>query len=240
MEKVQSYISENKQRFLDELLDFLRIPSISADSKYKGDVLRAAEWLSAELARIGMDGVSVIPTSGHPVVYGEKIIDASAPTILVYGHYDVQPPDPLDLWKSPPFEPEIRDEKIYARGACDDKGQLYMHVKAMEAMLATNSMACNVKVMFEGEEEVGSENLGTFLQENADRLKADVILISDTSLIANDVPSITTGLRGLSYVEVEVTGPNKDLHSGVYGGAVANPANVLCDMIASLHDADRR
>ncbi len=239
MDAVQQFIASNRQRFLDELLDFLRIPSISADTQYKGDVLRAAEWLSAELERIGMDGVEIIPTAGHPIVFGHKIVSASVPTILIYGHYDVQPPDPLDLWTSPPFEPQIRDEKIYARGSCDDKGQLYMHVKALEAMLASNDLPCNVKVMFEGEEEVGSANLGTFLESHKDRLGADVILVSDTSIIANDVPSITTGLRGLSYVEVEVTGPNKDLHSGVYGGAVANPANVLCSMIASLHDENR-
>ncbi len=239
MQAVQSYIQTHRQRFLDELLDFLRIPSISADTKYKEDVLRAAGWLSQELKRIGMDGVEIIPTKGHPVVYAEKQVSADYPTILVYGHYDVQPPDPLNLWNSPPFEPVIRDEKIWARGSCDDKGQLYMHVKAIESMLATNQLPCNVKLMFEGEEEVGSSNLGSFLEANKARLGADVILVSDTSIIANDVPSITTGLRGLSYVEVEVTGPNKDLHSGVYGGAVANPVNVLCQMIASLHDENR-
>ena len=239
MEAVQNYIQANRQRFLDELFEFLRIPSVSADTKFKDDVLRAAGWLSDELKRIGMEQVEVVPTKGHPIVYGEKIISGDLPTILVYGHYDVQPPDPLNLWTSPPFEPVIRDEKIYARGSCDDKGQLYMHVKAIEAMLAQNQLACNVKLMFEGEEEVGSVNLGHFLEANKARLTADVILVSDTSIIANDVPSITTGLRGLSYVEVEVTGPNKDLHSGVFGGAVANPANILCSMIASLHDADR-
>lgn len=239
MEAVQGYIQANRQRFLDELFDFLRIPSISADTKYKDDVLRAATWLSEELKRVGMDGVEIVPTKGHPIVYGEKKVSDTLPTILVYGHYDVQPPDPLNLWTSPPFEPVIRDEKIYARGSCDDKGQLYMHVKAIEAMLASGQLACNVKVMFEGEEEVGSVNLGYFLESHKARLGADVILVSDTSIIANDVPSITTGLRGLSYVEVEVTGPNKDLHSGVFGGAVGNPANILCDMISSLHDADR-
>lgn len=239
MEAVQQYIQTNKQRFLDELLDFLRIPSISADTKYKGDVLKAADWLKAELTRIGMEKVEIVPTAGHPVVYAEKMVSDSIPTILIYGHYDVQPPDPLNLWTSPPFEPVVKDEKIWARGSCDDKGQLYMHVKALEAMLSTGNMPCNVKVMFEGEEEVGSANLGTFLEARKEQLKADVILVSDTSIIANDVPSITTGLRGLSYLEVEVTGPNRDLHSGVYGGAVANPCNVLCQMIASLHDADR-
>lgn len=239
MEAVQSYISQNKDRFLQELIDFLKIPSISADTKYKDDVQKAAVWLSDELKRIGMDGVEIIPTKGHPIVYAEKKVDTQKPTILIYGHYDVQPPDPLNLWNSPPFEPVIKDEKIYARGACDDKGQIYMHVKAIEAMLASNALPCNVKIMFEGEEEVGSANLGDFLKEYKSRLSADVILVSDTSIIANDVPSITTGLRGLSYVEVEVVGPNKDLHSGVYGGAVANPVNVLCSMIASLHDENR-
>lgn len=239
MEAVQNYIQTNRQRFLDELLEFLRIPSVSADTKYKDDVLKAAGWLSNELKRIGMEGVEIVPTKGHPVVIGHKHVSDAVPTILVYGHYDVQPADPLNLWNSPPFEPVIKDDKIWARGSCDDKGQLYMHVKALESMLATNALSCNVKVMFEGEEEVGSANLGTFLEENKNRLAADVILVSDTSIIANDVPSITTGLRGLSYMEVEVTGPNKDLHSGVYGGAVANPANVLCTMIASMHDENR-
>lgn len=239
MEAVQKYIKENSQRFLDELLEFLRIPSISADTKHKEDVLKAATWLSNELKRIGMEGVEIIPTKGHPVVYGEKKTSGDAPTILIYGHYDVQPADPLNLWNSPPFEPVIKDEKIWARGSCDDKGQLYMHVKAIEAMIASGELPCNVKVMFEGEEEVGSVHLGEFLKSNKDRLGANVILVSDTSIIANDVPSITTGLRGLSYVEVEVTGPNKDLHSGVYGGAVANPCNILCDMISSLHDTSR-
>lgn len=240
MEAVQQYIQTHRDRFLNELLDFLRIPSISADTKYKDDVLKAAQWLSAELKRIGLEGVEIVPTSGHPVVIGHKTVSENAPTILIYGHYDVQPPDPLDLWASPPFEPVIKDEKIWARGSCDDKGQLYMHVKAIEAMIAADQLPCNVKVMFEGEEEVGSANLGDFLRANKEKLAADVILVSDTSIIANDVPSITTGLRGLSYLEVEVTGPNKDLHSGVYGGAVANPCNVLCTMIASLHDEQRR
>ncbi len=239
METVQKYIQANRQRFLDELLEFLRIPSISADTSHKEDVLKAATWLSNELKRIGMEGVEIIPTKGHPVVFGEKKVSVDVPTILVYGHYDVQPVDPLNLWNSPPFEPVIKDEKIWARGSCDDKGQVYMHVKALEAMIAEDQLTCNVKVIFEGEEEVGSVNLGDFLNANKEKLGADVILVSDTSIIANDVPSITTGLRGLSYVEVEVTGPNKDLHSGVYGGAVANPCNILCTMIASLHDADR-
>ncbi len=239
MEAVQGYIQANRQRFLDELVEFLKIPSISADTKHKDDVLRAAQWLSAELTRIGLTGVEIVPTKGHPVVYGEKIVSENAPTILIYGHYDVQPVDPLNLWNSPPFEPVIKDEKIWARGSCDDKGQLYMHVKAIEAMIASDQLPCNVKVMFEGEEEVGSVNLGEFLDAYKAKLGADVILVSDTSIIANDVPSITTGLRGLCYMEVEVVGPNKDLHSGVYGGAVANPCNILCTMIASLHDENR-
>lgn len=239
METVQKYIKANHQRFLDELLEFLRIPSISADTKHQGDVLKAATWLSNELTRIGMENVEIIPTKGHPVVFAEKKISDDAPTVLVYGHYDVQPVDPLNLWTSPPFEPVVKDEKIWARGSCDDKGQVYMHVKALEAMIAENALTCNVKVIFEGEEEVGSVHLGDFLEANKHKLSADVVLVSDTSIIANDVPSITTGLRGLSYMEVEVTGPNKDLHSGVYGGAVANPCNILCTMIASLHDENR-
>jgi len=237
-----SYIEDNKQRFLDELLDLLRIPSVSADSKHKNDVLKAAEFVASKLREAGADDVEVCPTAGHPIVYGEKMIDPSLPTVLVYGHYDVQPPDPLDLWESPPFEPVIKQTElhpegaIYARGACDDKGQMYMHVKAFEVMMKTNTLACNVKFMLEGEEEVGSENLGHFLKENINKLSADVVLISDTAMIANDTPSIDVGLRGLSYMEVEVVGPNRDLHSGVYGGAVANPANILAKMIASMHD----
>jgi len=236
MSQIKSYIDQNKDRFLNELLDLLRIPSVSADPKYKNDVLRTAEEVKKRLVEAGADKVEVCPTKGYPIVYGEKFLDAKLPTVLVYGHYDVQPADPLDLWTSPPFEPVIKDEKIYARGACDDKGQMYMHVKAFETMLKTNSMTCNVKFMIEGEEEVGSDNLGSFVAANKERLKADIILISDTAMIANDIPSIDTGLRGLSYLEVEVTGPNRDLHSGVYGGAVANPINILCKMIASMHD----
>ncbi|HLP21785.1 MAG TPA: dipeptidase, partial [Chitinophagales bacterium] len=231
---------QNKERFLNELLDLLRIPSISADEKYAGDVNKAAEFVSEQLKKAGADKVEVIATKGYPVVYGEKIIDAKLPTVLVYGHYDVQPADPLDLWNSPPFEPVVKDGNIYARGACDDKGQMYMHVKAFEMMMKNNSLPCNVKFMIEGEEEVGSVHLEQFANEYKDKIKADVILISDTSMISNEQPSITTGLRGLSYLEVEVTGPNRDLHSGVYGGAVANPINVLCDMIASMHDENHR
>lgn len=236
MEKVKEYIHSNKDRFLNELMELLRIPSVSADSKYKGEVQRAAEFVKTSLEKAGADKVEVCPTKGHPIVYGEKIVDASLPTILVYGHYDVQPADPLELWHSPPFEPVIKDEKIYARGSCDDKGQFYMHVKAFESMMKHQALPCNIKFLIEGEEEVGSSNLGEFVRNNKPRLKADVILVSDTSMLANDIPSITVGLRGLSYVEVEVTGPNRDLHSGVYGGAVPNPIQVLSSMISSMKD----
>ena len=236
MENVQSYIESNKDRFLEELFDLLRIPSVSADPAYAADVHRTADFIKDKLVAAGADNVEVCQTAGYPIVYGEKMVDPSLPTVLVYGHYDVQPPDPLDLWTTPAFEPTIRDRKIYARGACDDKGQMYMHIKAFEAMMENNALACNVKIMIEGEEEVGSSNLGIFVEANKERLAADVILVSDTSMIANDVPSISVGLRGLSYVEVEVTGPNRDLHSGVYGGAVGNPINALSKMIASMHD----
>ena len=237
---IQSYIQSNQDRFLSELFELLRIPSVSADSRHKGDVRKAAEYVAQKLTEAGADSVQLMETKGHPIVFGEKIVDPAKPTVLVYGHYDVQPPDPLDLWKTPPFEPTVRDGNIYARGACDDKGQFYMHIKAFEIMMKHKLLSCNVKFMIEGEEEVGSDNLGTFVKENKAKLKADVILISDTSLISLDQPSITAGLRGLSYMEVEVTGPNRDLHSGVYGGAVANPANVLSKMIASLHDENGR
>jgi len=237
---VKEYIQSNQQRFLDELFELLRIPSVSADSKHKNDVRKAAEYVVKKLKDAGADTVELCETKGHPIVYGEKIIDSKLPTVLVYGHYDVQPADPINLWTSPPFEPVIKDGKIYARGSCDDKGQFYMHIKAFEAMMKLNQLPCNIKFMIEGEEEVGSDNLGIFVKENANKLKADVILISDTSIISLDSPSITVGLRGLSYVEVEVTGPNRDLHSGVYGGAVANPANILSKMIASLHDDQGR
>ena len=233
---MNNYIKQNRDKFLNELLDLLRIPSVSADSKYKPDMLKAAEYVRDRMKEAGADRVEIFETPGHPVVYGEKIIDSSLPTVLVYGHYDVQPADPLELWNSPPFEPVIKNDRIYARGACDDKGQFYMHIKALETMLATDSLTCNIKMMIEGEEEIGSSHLETFVKENRDLLKCDTILISDTSIIANDVPSIETGLRGLTYVEVEVVGANRDLHSGVYGGGVANPINVLCEMIASLKD----
>ena len=242
MQEVMTYINENKERFLNELLDLLRIPSVSANPAHKDDMIRMAQAVQDHLIKAGADKAKIHETKGHPIVYGEKIIDASAPTVLVYGHYDVQPPDPLDLWDSPPFEPVIKktdihpEGAIFARGSCDDKGQLFMHVKAFEALTVTDRLSCNVKFLLEGEEEVGSDNLEEFCRTYADMLSCDVILISDTSIISNDVPSISTGLRGLSYVEVEVTGPNKDLHSGVYGGAVANPINVLARMIASLKD----
>jgi hypothetical protein len=236
---IQPYIDQNKDRFLSELFDFLRIPSISADPAFKADVRKTAEFVQGELIKAGAENVVLEETAGNPIVYGEKIIDPSLPTVLVYGHYDVQPSVPDELWISPPFEPEIRDGNIYARGACDDKGQVYMHVKAFETMMQTGTLRCNVKFMIEGEEEVGSANLGIYVKSHKEKLKADVILISDTGLIANDVPSIDVGLRGLSYLQVEVTGPNIDLHSGIYGGAVANPINVLCTLIASLHDENR-
>ncbi|MBU6191564.1 MAG: dipeptidase [Bacteroidetes bacterium] len=240
MNKTQQFIEENRQRLLDELFDLLRIPSVSANPDFSEDVFEAAQFVADRLIEAGADHVEVCPTAGYPVVYGERIVDPALPTVLVYGHYDVQPADPYELWHSPPFEPEIRDGKIYARGACDDKGQVYMHVKAFEYMMRYDALPCNIKFMIEGEEEVGSANLATFIVENRERLRADVVLISDTSMIANDVPSIDAGLRGLSYVEVEVTGPNRDLHSGVYGGAVTNPINALCGMIAQMHDAQGR
>ena len=242
MNSVNTYIKENKQRFLDELIALLKIPSISADKAYEKQVLLTADFVMDSLKKAGCDKVESCETPGYPIIYGEKIIDDKLPTVLVYGHYDVQPADPIDLWGSPPFEPVIKKTEIhpegaiFARGSCDDKGQMYMHVKALEYMTKTGNLPCNVKFMIEGEEEVGSESLSWFVPRNVEKLKNDVILISDTGMIANDIPSITTGLRGLSYVEVEVTGPNRDLHSGLYGGAVANPINILTKMIASLHD----
>ncbi len=233
---IKDYIQTNKNRFLDELFELLRISSVSADPNYKNEVFKTAELVKEKLIAAGADNVKICPTAGFPIVYGEKIIDAKLPTVLVYGHYDVQPADPIELWHSNPFEPIIKDEKIYARGACDDKGQMYMHVKAFEIMMQTNSLPCNIKFMIEGEEEIGSENLAVFVKQNKKKLAADIILISDTGIVANDTPSITVGLRGLSYIEVEVAGPNRDLHSGLYGGAVANPINILCEMIAKLKD----
>ena len=242
MNSIKDYIENNKERFLGELVELLKIPSVSADSAFEKDVYKTAEMVKDRLEKAGCDTVEICQTDGYPIVYGEKLVDPTLPTILVYGHYDVQPADPIELWTSPPFEPVIKttdkhpEGAIFARGACDDKGQMYMHVKALEFMTSTDQLPCNVKFMIEGEEEVGSVNLGVFVKNNQEKLKNDVILISDTGMIANDIPSITTGLRGLSYVEVEVTGPNRDLHSGLYVGAVANPINVLTKMIASLHD----
>ncbi|WP_299260560.1 dipeptidase [uncultured Aquimarina sp.] len=242
MQNTKSYVQEHKDRFINELLELLKIPSISADSAYEKDVIKTADEIKKSLENAGCDLVEICETPGYPIVYGEKMINPDLPTVLVYGHYDVQPPDPIDLWDSPPFEPVIKKTElhpegaIFARGSCDDKGQMYMHVKAMELMTKTDQLPCNVKFMIEGEEEVGSNSLSWFVERNQEKLSNDVILISDTGMIAKDVPSITTGLRGLSYVEVEVTGPNRDLHSGLYGGAVANPINILTKMIASLHD----
>ena len=234
----QAYQDQHKERYLAELLDLLRIPSISARSEHKADMQKCAVAVRQHLVQAGVDKAEVYPTDGHPVVYGEKIIDKTKPTVLVYGHYDVQPPDPLELWHSGPFDPVIRDGKIYARGSADDKGQFFMHVKAFEMMAATDTLATNVKFIIEGEEEIGSPNLATFVKTHKDLLKADVILISDTAMLSLDTPSIDIGVRGLSYIEVEVTGPNRDLHSGVYGGTVANPITILAKMIASCHDAN--
>lgn len=236
MQAWKEYQSANKDRFLNELLALLRIPSVSANSAHKNDMINCAEAVKKSLLEAGADKAEVYVTDGHPVVYGEKMIDPSKPTVLVYGHYDVQPPDPLELWNSGPFDPVIKDGKIFARGACDDKGQFYMHVKALETMVKTNSLTTNIKFIIEGEEEIGSPNLAKFVALNKDLLRADVILISDTAMISMDNPSIDIGVRGLSYIEVEVTGANRDLHSGVYGGAVANPITMLAKMIASCHD----
>ncbi len=240
MEKLNAFIEENKDRFIEELFGLIRIPSVSSKSEHKPDMQRATEYIKKSLLDAGADKAEVIATEGHPVVYAERIIDPSLPVVMVYGHYDVQPAEPLELWKSPPFEPEIRDGKIWGRGADDDKGQLFMHVKAFEYLVNNDKLPCNVKFMIEGEEEIGSPSLGKFCEANSDKLKCDVILVSDTSMIGRDAPSITTGLRGLSYMEVEVTGPNRDLHSGLYGGAVVNPVNVLAKMIASLTDENNR
>lgn len=242
MSTLNSYISKNKDRFLEELFALLRSPSVSTDPKHKDDILTTARAVKNYLEAAGAENAELCETPGNPVVYADKTIDENLPTVLVYGHYDVQPPDPMELWDTPPFEPEIRetaihpDGAIFARGACDDKGQMFMHIKAMETMMQNDALPCNVKFMIEGEEEIGSEHLGWFVERNHKKLKNDVILISDTSMVAKDIPSITTGLRGLSYMEVEITGPNRDLHSGLYGGAVANPINTLANMIASLTD----
>lgn len=246
MSDTQSYIQQNKQRFLDELIELLKIASISADPAYNQDVLNCADAVAKHLANAGADQVEICETKGYPVVYGEKIINPELPTVLVYGHYDVQPADPLELWESGPFEPMVKKTElhpegaVFARGSADDKGQFFMHVKAFEAMMKTNSLPCNIKFIIEGEEEVGSVSLAGFLEENKEKLSCDVILISDTHIYSNEQPTVTTGLRGLSYMEVEVEGPNRDLHSGLYGGAVPNPINVLAEMIAKLHDEEGR
>ncbi len=233
---MNAYIEKNKERFLDELFEIIRIPSVSSQSEHRDDMLKAARAVKRSLEDAGVDRAEIMPTSGHPVIYAEKLTNPSLPTVLVYGHYDVQPVEPLDLWVSPPFEPEVRNGRIYARGADDDKGQFFMHVKALEIMNRTGNLPCNVKFMIEGEEEIGSSSLRPFCEAHKDMLRADIILVSDTTMIASDIPSITVGLRGLSYLQVEVTGPNRDLHSGLYGGAVANPVNVLAGMIASMTD----
>ena len=240
MDNIKEYVKTNKDRFLEELFELIRIPSISSIAEHKPDMVKAAEYWRDSILKAGADKAEVMQSEGNPVVYGEKMIGEDKPTVLVYGHYDVMPVDPIELWKSKPFEPEIRDGKIWARGADDDKGQAFMHAKAFELMVKTNSLNCNVKFMIEGEEEIGSPSLGKWCEQNKEMLKADIILVSDTGMIASDIPSITTGLRGLAFMEVEVTGPNKDLHSGIFGGAVANPANVLAKMIASLTDENNK
>ncbi len=240
MEDLKQYIQQNSDRFIEELFGLLRIPSISSQSEHKADMYRAAEYWKQVLLAAGADRVEIYDTPGNPVTYGERIVDPAKPTVLVYAHMDVMPVDPIDLWTSNPFEPEIRDGKIYARGADDDKGQSFMHAKAFEYLAKTGQLPCNVKFMIEGEEEVGSPNLEAFCREHTEMLKADIILVSDTGMIAPNIPSITVGLRGLAYLEVEVTGPNRDLHSGLFGGAVANPINILSKMIASLHDEKNR
>ena len=234
MEQTQNNIQEGKEQFLKDLIELLRIPSVSADTNHNDDTRSCAEWVKSSMQSIGLQNTKIYETAGHPVVFGEFIKDASLPTVLIYGHYDVQPPDPLELWTSPPFEPVVKNEKIYARGAADDKGQFYMYFAAIKSMIKANEVPCNIKVLIEGEEEVGSENLEEFVLKNKDLLSNDVILISDTHMISNEHPSITAGLKGLAYMEIELTGPNRDLHSGTFGGSVGNPINILCKMIASL------
>ena len=239
-------LTTDQKRYLDEWMSFLKIPSVSADPSFNSEVAAAAAWVKDALDKVGCSHTEIIPTAGHPIVYGEHLIDPKLPTVLVYGHYDVQPPDPVDLWDSPPFEPVIKttplhpEGAVFARGACDDKGQMFMHIKAFEVMKKEGLLGCNIKFMIEGEEEVGSDHLEDFVKNNKTKLACDVILISDTGMISREQPSISTGLRGLSYMEVTVTGPNRDLHSGLYGGAVANPINVLCEMISKMHDDQKR
>jgi acetylornithine deacetylase/succinyl-diaminopimelate desuccinylase-like protein len=239
-------LNSDQKRFLNEWIDFLKIPSVSADPAYNKDVKNAAHWVSEMLQKAGCQHTEIIETPGHPIVYGDYLVNPEYPTVLIYGHYDVQPPDPIELWENPPFEPVLKKTElhpegaVFARGACDDKGQVFMHIKALEVMLSKGELDCNIKFMIEGEEEVGSDNLEDFVKNNKEKLQCDVILISDTGMISKEQPSISTGLRGLSYMEVTVTGPNRDLHSGLYGGSVANPINVLCQMIAQLHDDERK
>ena len=246
MKNFKTYIEKNKKRFLNELFELLRIPSISASSDHDLDIRLTADLIKKHLENLGLDNCEICETQGHPIVYGEKIINKNLPTILVYGHYDVQPVDPLDLWDQDPFQPYIKKTKIhpegaiFARGACDDKGQMFMHVKALEVMMEEDDLPCNVKFMIEGEEEVGSDNLEIFIKNNKEKLSNDIILVSDTGMISKTIPSITTGLRGISYMEIELTGPNRDLHSGHYGGTVANPINILSEMITSLHDSNHK
>lgn len=246
MKNFKTYIEKNKKRFLNELFELLRIPSISASSDHDLDIRLTADLIKKHLLKLGLDNCEICETQGHPIVYGEKIIDKNLPTILVYGHYDVQPVDPLDLWDQDPFQPYIKKTKIhpegaiFARGACDDKGQMFMHLKALEVLMEEGDLPCNVKFMIEGEEEVGSDNLEIFVKNNKEKLSNDIILVSDTGMISKTIPSITTGLRGISYLEIELTGPNRDLHSGHYGGTVANPINVLSEMITSLHDSNNK
>ena len=240
MKKSQEFVQQHKERFLEELFDLLRIPSVSAQSEHKGDMVRTAEWLREALLKAGADRAEVMPTEGNPVVYAEKIVDPAKPTVVVYGHYDVMPEDPKGEWLTEPFEPVVKDGRIWCRGADDDKGQLYMHAKAFEAMVAAGELPCNVKFMLEGEEEIGSPSLYGWCEQNKELVKGDIILVSDTSMVSWQQPSITCGLRGLCYMQVEVTGPDHDLHSGLFGGAVANPANVLCDLINRLVDENGR
>ncbi|MCZ6704258.1 MAG: M20/M25/M40 family metallo-hydrolase, partial [Bacteroidetes bacterium] len=241
MDKALAYAEEHFDGFVTELNELLRIPSVSTNPDHNSDVRQAAQWLSDHLNSLGIESVEIMETAGHPVVYAESMVDPDLPTLLVYGHYDVQPPDPLELWDSPPFEPVVKDGVLYARGSCDDKGQLFMHLKAAESYFKTgDALPLNVKYIFEGEEENGSENLPTFIEENKEMLAADVVVISDTALFGSGVPSITYGLRGLAYVEITLTGPDRDLHSGVYGGAIENPVNVMARMISALHDDDFR
>ena len=238
--EINRYIDSNKDRFISELFDFLRIPSISSNSLHQSDMNKAAGFVKSHLVAAGADFADIIQTNGHPVVYAEKFVSEELPTVLIYGHYDVQPADPVELWNSPPFEPIIKDNKIYARGACDDKGQMFMHIKALEYLVASNNLNCNLKYLFEGEEEIGSVSLENFIVNNKEKLKADLVLISDTAMIDNETPSIIYGLKGITYFDITITGPSKDLHSGINGGTVSNPINVLCGIIGKLKDEQNK